>query len=61
MHPVLHVTGDWVAFPRVLGRDATQDRRAQRGRIRRGVGCEVRAGVVSPLQHRLVVDSLVPR
>eukprot|EP00969_Alexandrium_andersonii_P358197 15450492-Alexandrium_andersonii.AAC.1 len=38
-----------------------RDRRAQRGRIHRGVGCEVRASAASPLQHRVVVGSLVPR
>eukprot|EP00969_Alexandrium_andersonii_P052792 2319542-Alexandrium_andersonii.AAC.1 len=33
VHPVLHMAGDRAAFPRVLGRNPTQDRSAQRRRV----------------------------
>eukprot|EP00969_Alexandrium_andersonii_P080860 3565103-Alexandrium_andersonii.AAC.1 len=39
--PILScTTGNWITFPRVLGRNAAQDCCAQRGRVHRGVGRE---------------------
>eukprot|EP00969_Alexandrium_andersonii_P339068 14987211-Alexandrium_andersonii.AAC.1 len=53
--------GNRTAFPGMLGRDTAQNRRADRGWVDSCMGREVRAVSVSPLQHRVVVSSRIPR
>eukprot|EP00969_Alexandrium_andersonii_P069717 3076922-Alexandrium_andersonii.AAC.1 len=45
----------------MLGRNASQDCRAERGWVDSCVGPEVRAVGIPPLQHRVVVSSRTPR
>eukprot|EP00969_Alexandrium_andersonii_P078733 3471709-Alexandrium_andersonii.AAC.1 len=44
----------------MLGRDPAQDRRAERGRVDRCMGREVRAVRAPPLQYRVLMSQRVP-